>query len=290
MTGYGRAVHEEGDVQVGVEILSVNRKHLDINIILPRHLTRFDPDVRKLISSQVFRGHLTVRITATFGGEAPLVVKANPALARQLYKGWEEIAEAVGFEKESNITLNLFENEPDLFIYEETEEMSKLGPKVLHAVEAALKPFMQMRIKEGEMLQKDIEGRLVFLKEAIEFIESHSGNATEKYRQKLLVKMQEVLPTLETTDERLIKEIALFSEKVDIAEEILRFKSHLDQLKQLLKSKNDTPGKTAEFLLQEFGREINTIGSKTSEIIITKKVVDVKAELERIREQIQNIE
>jgi uncharacterized protein (TIGR00255 family) len=290
MTGYGNAALREEGVQISAEILSVNRKHLDINIILPRHLTRFDPDVRKLIAASVFRGHLVVRISAVFEEGSPLVVCPNLALAKELYKGWQEIAAGLGIDAKAMFSLSLLEKEPELFTFAETPLMTRLQPLILQTVEKALRPFLIMREKEGKLLELDISKKIDGLKKSVQEIEGHAAQATGKYRQKLLSKMQEVLPTIDTADERLIKEIALFAEKVDVAEEILRLQSHLEQFAKLLKETRDTPGKTAEFLLQELNREINTIGSKSSELAITRIVVEMKGELERIREQMQNIE
>lgn len=287
MTGYGRALLQEKGVQLFVEILAVNRKHLDINLILPRHLTRFDPEIRKILGGSIFRGHVTVRISAAFTGESPLLVRPNLAVAKQVYQGWKEIAEAV--KADQVIPLTILEREPDLFIYEETPQMQELEKLIQLGVEQALRPFMQMRENEGTALAQDISSRLKLLRKKMELIQAQSHLATDKLRQKLLDKIREVLPTTDLTDERLLKEIALFAEKVDVEEEIVRFMSHLDQFGQLLLS-DQVVGKTAEFLLQELGRETNTIGSKSNELLLTKIVVDIKTELERIREQIQNIE
>ena len=287
MTGYGRAQLQESGVQLSIELLAVNRKHLDINLIMPRHLVRFDPEIRKALGGAIFRGHVTMRLSAAFTGESPLMVRPNLALAKQLYKGWQEIAESVSEQK--LLSLSLLEREPDLFIYEETSQMERLSELIHKGIEEALKPFLAMRLKEGEALARDISQRLALLRTKMQSIQTQSHLATNKYRQKLIDKMREVLPTADLSDERLLKEIALFAEKVDIEEEIVRFFSHLEQFNALLLS-DQVVGKTAEFLVQELGREINTIGSKSNEIALTKIVVDIKAELERIREQIQNIE
>lgn len=290
MTGYGNAQLNERGIHINVEILSVNRKHLDINIVLPRHLSRFDPDIRKLISSKVFRGHLIVRIGVTFDEGSPLVVRPNLALARELYRGWQEIAQGLGIDSKTMFSLSLLEKEPELFTFDETDMMKNLQPLILRAVEEALKPFLLMRESEGKLLELEILQKIKQLKRSVAEIEKYSANATDKYRQKLITRMQEVLPALDTADDRLLKEIALFSEKIDIAEEMMRLKAHLDQFEKLLQETKETPGKTAEFLLQELNREINTTGSKSSELAITRLVVDIKGELERIREQMQNVE
>jgi uncharacterized protein (TIGR00255 family) len=290
MTGYGSAQVREKGVLATVEILSVNRKHLDINIILPRHLSRFDPDIRKLISSAIFRGHVVVRISCVFEESSPLAVRPNLALAKELYRGWQEIARALGIPAAEILSLSLLEKEPELFSFEETSLMESLQPILLKAVEDALKPFLEMREREGKLLESEISAKIKKLKDTVREIEANSTLATVKLREKLLSKLKEVLPEIKIVDDRLLKEIAIFAEKVDIAEEILRLDAHLDQFIQLLEEPKNTPGKTADFILQELNREINTIGSKSLELAITRLVVHMKSELERIREQMQNVE
>ena len=154
MTGYGRSHLQEEGVLLTIEILSVNRKHLDINIVLPKHLNRFDPEIRRKIASFVSRGHITVRISAVFTGEAPMAVRPNIAMAKQLYLGWTEIAKALNLQE--SFSLSLLESETDLFIYEETRKMERIGKLLLVGVDQALQPFMDMRAVEGEFLKKDI--------------------------------------------------------------------------------------------------------------------------------------
>lgn len=289
MTGFGRSHLQESGVQLTVEILSVNRKHLDINIMLPKHLNRFDPDIRKQIGSSILRGHVTVRISVIFNVDAPLSVQANIAMARQYYQGWSDIAGALGLDK-SSFSLSLLEKETDLFVYRETEGMGGFADLLTQGVAEALRPFSAMRECEGKLLREDISARLEGLKKELDQIAVKAPEAVEKYRNKLLEKIKTFLPLTESTDERLLKEIALFAEKVDICEEVVRFNSHIDQFQEMLKKGPPAAGKTAEFLVQELGRETNTIGSKCSDLAITQSVMRIKTELERIREQIQNIE
>ena len=289
MTGFGRSHLQKAGIQLTVEVLSVNRKHLDINIVLPKHLNRFDPDIRKQIGRCILRGHVTVRISVIFNENAPLSVQANVAMAKQYFQGWSDIADALGLDKAS-FSLPLLEKETDLFVYKETEQMGGFFDLLAQGVAEALEPFSAMRESEGKLLSSDISERLEGLKGELDQIALRAKDAVEKYRNKLLERIKTFLPLTETTDERLLKEIALFAEKVDICEEVVRFNSHIDQFKELLKKGPPAAGKTAEFLVQELGRETNTIGSKCSDLSITQAVVKIKAELERIREQIQNIE
>lgn len=211
-------------------------------------------------------------------------------MAKQLYQGWEEIAGALNLDK-SSLSLSLLEKESDLFIYEETERMARIGELLYQGVEEALHPFMEMKRKEGELLKQDMLERIHFLDGQMAQISSLAPAAAEKFRKDLSQKVKELLPLTEATDERIVREMILYATKADITEEIVRFNSHIGQFKALIGNGHEPCGKTLEFLVQELGRETNTIGSKsTAELSITNAVVKIKAELERIREQIQNIE
>lgn len=289
MTGYGRSQIREGDIELTIEILSVNRKHLDINVIMSKHLQRFDPFVRKFLAEQLFRGHITVRIIARFHDHAPYQLTPNLALAKSLYEGWKTVAKSLNF-KEEELNLSLFMNESELMSVEESENTQDFE-KVLHkGLEQALKALMEMKSKEGKELEIDIRTRLAYLTNLIKEIAELSKDASEKYGQKLVDRLKTQFPELNLEDERLLKEIALFADRVDITEEIVRFPSHLKQFEHLLEGDGESAGKKIEFLLQELRREINTIGSKTSEYAVSKRVIEIKTELERIHEQIQNIE
>lgn len=289
MTGYGRAHLQRNGIQLTVEVLSVNRKHLDINVILPRHLNRFDPEIRKEIANVILRGHVTVRVSVVFLENAPLAVDVNLAMAAQYYKGWAEIAKTVGIDQ-NNLSLSLLEKETDLFVYKETEGMQELSELLLDGVKDALVPFCKMREGEGAVLAKDIGIRIFGLMRKLEKIKEISKGAVERYQHKLLEKIRGLIPEVTADDDRFLKEVLLFAERIDIEEEIIRFSSHLEQAKELLEKGPLAAGKTLEFLVQELGREINTIGSKCGDVNVTKLVIDVKTELERVREQIQNIE
>lgn len=289
MTGFGRAVLEKDGIQWNVEISSVNRKHLDINLTLPRHLGRFDPAVRKQVGEKVFRGHVTVRVSASFKDQAPLKVLPNYALAKQLYSGWQSIAEAVGAPRD--IPLSLLEKEPDLFLYEEDlAKMEACGQMLMEVVQLALVSFMEMKRVEGVLLEKEITARIKGLFKTFQEIKDSAIGAAKRYQDKLLEKIKLLLPEMDDEDGRVVKEIALFADRVDISEEIVRFESHIEQFLRLLQSGEEAAGKKAEFLLQELSREINTVGSKAQDLKVSQKVIEIKAELEKIREQIQNVE
>lgn len=289
MTGYGRAVLEADEMQLVAELSAVNRKHLDINIFLPRHFTRFDSHLRKLVAASVFRGHVTLRLSISSRGRVPLEVHPNLGLARQLFAGWKQIAEELGGEEA--ISLNLLAKEPELFIFDEIPfEMEKCAGWMAQAVEEALHAFNSMRLQEGAILETEIKERIRLISEKFQEISALSLGAAERHRLKLLERLKQMLPELNSDEERVLREVALFADRVDISEELTRFDAHLAQFSSLMDSKEVAAGKKAEFILQELSREINTIGSKASELLVTRAVIEIKSELEKIREQIQNVE
>lgn len=274
MTGFGRAVVDGSMGQLVVEIQSVNRKYLEVTLFLPKEWSRFESEVRKWIGEAISRGQVVVRVTLLPNERGQILpdVKALKALK----KGWEKIAQETGLSTQS---IDL----PFLLQYLPLQGVGEEGLTGLkEAVKGALKSLMQMRMAEGKELQRDLKARLKELGRMIEEVAKLTPHATQKMKQKLLEKMGEAV------EERLLREVALFAEKVDITEEITRFRSHLSQFEAFLKESD--MGRKMDFLLQEMGREVNTIGSKSMEAKISHLVVDMKSALEKMREQVQNIE
>lgn len=288
MTAYGRASITNHLGRFGLEIQSVNKKFLDIYINLPKELQRFELFIKKILSENISRGNLKVSVFINLNESSPVIAKPNILLAEQLKNAWEAIANRLQINEP--FQLNLLAGQEDLIQFEENHEKDAEFMEILgDLLHESLVGFMKMKQTEGSLLEKDIRQRLEILTEAIHFIEGRSDQATKKYREKLLARLQEVLPgnSIEA-DERVLKEIAFFAEKVDIAEEITRFKTHVEHFKRLMEG--DQPGKSLEFIIQEMNREVNTIGSKSMDIEISHQVVKLKSELEKIREQIQNVE
>lgn len=291
MTAFGRAAIVASVGRFVVEIQSVNRKFLEIQTNLPKELSCFDPDVRKWISASIFRGQVIVKVFVHFENVAPLTVTPNLPLINQLLAAWYRVGEELGAKPNKDQLFSLIANEEEIFRYDIDLENEKLYREPLReAIALALEKFSEMREREGKALKEDISGRLRDLTQWIDLIEFKAPDASNRYRQRLIEKLNEVLPGCVENEDKILREVVLFAEKIDIAEEITRFRSHLMQFHELLDSESQNIGKTLDFLIQELNREINTIGSKSSEITITQKVVAVKSELERIREQIQNIE
>ncbi len=211
-------------------------------------------------------------------------------MAKQTKEAWEEIADYLEVDKKG-FDLSFLLTMPDILLVEENAEFQETYRSSLKdAVDIALENFMSMKIQEGTVLQLDIASRLVAIEAAMKLIELRTPYATQKYREKLIARLEEIVPGHIENEEKVLREIAIFAEKIDITEEVVRFSCHIQHFKELMHSSAATVGKTLEFLLQELGREINTIGSKSSDLDIARYVIDIKSELERIREQIHNIE
>lgn len=293
MTAYGRAAKTLSLGHFVVEIQSVNRKFLDIACLLPKELSSIEGEIKKAVGAVVSRGQVTIKIFVSYGEKIPLSIEPNLPLAKQLKKAWEEIFFSLDM-KQATVTPELLASASStsgLFLYKSQliEEKEYLGA-ILEVLQSALQEFLQMQRKEGKALQQDLEKRLERLQEGIVQIEALIPRATERYRQKLMQRLEELLPGRVENEERILREIAVFAEKTDIAEEVIRFQSHLQQMKDFFLSSKENVGKHLEFLIQELNREINTISSKSSEIAISRLTIEIKGELERIREQIQNVE
>lgn len=292
MTAYGRSLVIAPLGRVTVEIHSVNRKHLEINTIISKELLRFDADVKKWVAEAVKRGQIIVKINLYFDKICPIQISPNIPLVNQYKDAWNAITDELNLPPlDAEKFLSLISGERDLFSFQENEIDEKEILKVLQqAVNDALSQFLEMKAREGKVLFNEIQTRFNHLADLIQKIQIKAPGATEKYRQRLMQRLEEVIGKSVHDEEKILKEIAIFAEKVDISEEIIRFESHLEQVRELFKLKEAAVGKTLEFILQELNREINTIGSKSSDLDIAKYVIEIKSELEKIREQTQNIE
>lgn len=287
MTGFGRALVNAPFGKLILEIQSVNRKYLEISISLPKEYSRFELDIRKWVSEQISRGQIAIRLQLV-----PNVANMHslfPALDQfKLFKqGWEQISHALGYDP-ATITLPFLieqwtsQSVPEMAKEEDLEYFRQ-------AVEQALRALQSMKHVEGAALSQDIEQRLIRMGQHLNAIELLAPEAVLRLKKKFQERILEVAPNLLDGEERILREVAIFAEKVDIAEEMTRFRSHIGQFQSLLKATSPS-GRKMDFLVQEMGREMNTIGSKSLDAKIAHLVVEVKAELEKVREQIQNIE
>lgn len=287
MTGFGRSSIESLSGFFSVEVSSVNRKYLEIQFSLPREFVSFEPVLRKKVQEKVGRGQIHVRVTLLRANGLTVAVPPQEALAA-LKKEWEARAAALSLSPKE-VTLSFLANR----LAEQKEDTFAVDEMTLSqlqlCLERALDNLAEMKRKEGEALGKDLEMRLSNIEKELQRVEHGAPLSTQKMRQKLKSRIEEVLGvSSEALDERLLREVALFAEKVDISEEIARLKSHLHQ-SRLLRDAHSV-GRKFEFLLQEIGREINTIGSKALDAEVSHAVVSMKSELEKAREQVQNVE
>lgn len=289
MTGFGRGQASNDNICFNIELKSVNNRYIDINIKLPRKFTYLEENIRRLIRSYVERGRVEAYINYENIGISDVKVVTDLPLAREYVNSLREIGEELSIKPD--ITTSLIASFPDVIKTEKKEEEEEVIWQCLQeALEEALKKLVHMRREEGKRLKEDMVSRLYKLSEFLGDIKERSPLIVEEYRQKLGDRIREILDEeLEIDESRMAMEIALFGDKSNITEEIVRLDSHIDQFFRILEEQ-DPIGRKLDFLIQEMNREINTIGSKANDLTIANLVINIKSELEKIREQVQNIE
>ena len=289
MTGFGRGEYKDDNYQFLVECKTINHKYADINIRLPRKLSFLEDKARILVKDYIKRGRVDLYIKLDLLGSEDVNLKFDEELATQYVSILKQIKDK--FDLVDDISVMNIAKFPDVIKTEEKEDdEDKLWSMLKVALENALLKLKEMRSEEGKKLAEDIQNRCDLLKNYIEDIEKYSYNVVIDYKEKLKNRISDMLEDPSIIDEsRLAQEVAIYADKSSITEEIVRFKSHIEKLKNTV-VKNESIGRKIDFLIQEMNRETNTIGSKSSDLNITNLVVEVKSELEKIREQIQNIE
>ena len=289
MTGFGRGEYKDDNYQFLVECKTINHKYADINIRLPRKLSFLEDKARILVKDYIKRGRVDLYIKLDLLGSEDVNLKFDEELATQYVSILKQIKDK--FDLVDDISVMNIAKFPDVIKTEEKEDdEDKLWLMLKVALENALLKLKEMRSEEGKKLAEDIQNRCDLLKNYIEDIEKYSYNVVIDYKEKLKNRISDMLEDPSIIDEsRLAQEVAIYADKSSITEEIVRFKSHIEQLKNTV-VKNESIGRKIDFLIQEMNRETNTIGSKSSDLNITNLVVEIKSELEKIREQIQNIE
>lgn len=289
MTGFGRAEAAEHGLRCAVELSSVNRKQSDIEIRLPREWSALEQDTRKLVAGAISRGRLQVQVSLDSVGESKATLHVDSALARQyataLHKLDAELFGSRGFTADSLLRA------PGVFTLAENESRpaESVWPLIESTISKALAAWDKARSREGAHLRKDIETRLKVVRDVLKGIQREAPRVPQFQRDAMRKRLLEAGLPLPLDDERLLKEIAIFADRSDISEEIARLAGHLDEFARLLKSPEPS-GRAMDFLTQEMHREINTMGSKASHAGIAHLVVAGKTEVERIREQVQNVE
>lgn len=288
MTGYGKGQTAHNGRQVTIEVKAVNHRFLDLNLKLPKGFLFLDDLIRKTLSKVISRGHLDVYVTYDNQSEDKGSYICNNQLGKDFYFLGELLSREIGIE--NDLTISSIMKAPDVLervLPEENEE--ELKNLVVLSLASALTSLEEMRIAEGDEIKKDLALKLDILKKMRDEIESLSPNVTVDYKEKLTARISEYLAMPELDEQRIATEVALFADRSAIDEELTRLKSHFKQFDDLLVSE-DPVGRKLDFLLQEINRETNTIGSKANFIEITNLVLKMKNEIEKIREQVQNIE
>ena len=290
MTGYGRGECARDGFNVTVELSSVNRKQAEISVNLPRELEMLETRIREAILEKVSRGRITARVTVHAGdGKSSAKMHLNVPLAKAYAHELNKLAKELKLA--GPVTLDQLVRAPGVFqTDEELAETENLWPAADKALRAALTALVTMREREGAHLAKDLGARVGVMRKCVERVAKQAPASAGRYRQQLIERIKSAgLPAPAADEERLLKEVVFFADRSDITEELTRLQSHFKQFEDCTRSKEPV-GRTLDFLAQEMNREINTIGSKANDALISGEVVTLKAELEKFREQAMNVE
>jgi uncharacterized protein (TIGR00255 family) len=291
MTAYGRASVSSVQGRFVIEIHSVNRKMLDMSLYLPKDLLRFDMEIRKWLSQYLERGQVTLRLTLQSEGSSNKLFSNYSTQLKVLKEGWDKLASELGYDPEKTVDLPFLVSQLQMLpSFEAKEDEETLKASLKAAVEEALQELMAMKETEGKTLALDIQKRLKIIEENIAAVELKKELPLIHYRKKLTDRLKEVGHLHAEAEERIVREVALLAEKMDVTEELVRLRTHIEQFRQHLSLHEKAVGRTLDFLTQEMHREINTLGSKSADSEISLYVVKIKSELDKIREQVQNIE
>ena len=288
MTGFGRAEIEEDNRKICVEIKAVNHRYLDESIKMPKSFGMFEAPVRTVLKEYIERGKVDVYITFEDLGEENVTIRYNKQVAAEYLKYLKEMKE--DFALDDDIRLSTLSRYPEVLTMEEAPADEESIWKTLEkAVRAAAEKFRESRIKEGENLKADLIAKLDGMLEQVGLIEARSPEIVKAYQEKLENKIRELLGSRDIDDARILTEVGIFADKICVDEEIVRLKSHIQAVKDEL-VKGGTVGRKLDFLAQEMNREANTTLSKANDLELSNTAINIKTEIEKIREQIQNIE
>lgn len=288
MTGYGRKEEIADGKKILCEIKSVNHRYTDYNIKVPRHYGFLEERVRNLVSLYVKRGKVDIYISIENFEEADKEITVNLDLAKSYYNALKTLSQSLGLN--DDISAAGLSKYPDIFVAKQKEEDEEI---VFETVKKVLIPtlesFVAMREREGTRIEKDLSDRVLYMQSLAKRIEERSPETVKEYESKLYNKIKDILGDREVDDARVLTEVAIFADKVAVNEELVRLNSHFEEFFKII-STPEPAGRNLDFLMQEINREINTTGSKAVDLEIAKIVVELKAEAEKLREQIQNIE
>ena len=288
MTGFGRGEVSKGQRKITVEMKAVNHRYLDVNIKMPKKLNFFDASIRNLLKEYIQRGKVDIYITYEDLSEQTVSVKYHPDVAASYLAYLNEMAES--FSLENDIRVSTLSRYPEVFTMEEQEIDEEGIWKVLEAaIREACESFVESRLKEGENLKNDLVGKLDGMLKLVDYIEENSPKIIEEYKQKLQTKIHDRLEDNRVDENRLLMEVTIFADKICVDEEIVRLRSHIMMVKNTL-IEGGSIGRKLDFIVQEMNREANTILSKSTDLEISNRGIELKTEIEKVREQIQNIE
>ncbi|MBQ6150530.1 MAG: YicC family protein [Mogibacterium sp.] len=293
MTGFGRGEYSDEISKVTVEIRSVNHRYLDIYVKMPRRYSFAEETIKSAIKERLHRGKVEVSVSVDNVGKSDSDVRLDKELAARYYSVLSELKDSFDFGEESRVSLSLLSKMPDVIVTtpaaEDEEAMVK---RLLGATSKALDDFCSMREAEGEKLAADLSARADTIQDIRDRIDKRAPEIEKEYAAKFKARVEEILGGVyEVPEERIALEAAIFADKANITEELVRLGSHISQLRKFLRSDGkEAMGKKIDFLIQEMNREANTIGSKSNDREITSNMLDLKAEIEKVREQVQNIE
>ncbi|MBR5545298.1 MAG: YicC family protein [Clostridia bacterium] len=290
MTGFGRAQMMIDSMSITVELRSVNHRYFEFNSRVPRSYGFLEEKLKNFVGSLVARGKVECYVSVENLEDSEVEILVNHSLASSYINALNDLADRNEIALRDDLVLSTLSRNNDIFVVHKQEaDEDKIWNAVKTVTEAAVAKFISMREVEGEKLKNDVLFRADEILKKVAIIEERSPETVKEYNDKLLARINEFLSDVQVDEQRLLTECAIFADKVAVAEETVRLRSHIDQLRQFMES-NEAIGRKIDFLVQEMNREANTIGSKAQDVTIARNVIDIKAEIEKIREQIQNIE
>ena len=287
MTGYGKSNMAKNLREYQIEIKSVNHRYLDISIKMPRSLSYLEEEIKKMISTKLTRGKVDVFITFNNNSLEGRDIKINTEIARMYINELRNLAEAEGII--ADIPVTEISKLPDVLTIQNNQDDEMIKEELTEVTENAICNLLEMRKIEGEKIAQDLKRRVEEIAEKVKKISSLSTGLIEEYVVKLNTRIKELLKDQVVDDARVAQEVVIYADKCSIQEEVTRLDSHIYQFRELLNS-NEAVGKKLDFIIQEMNRETNTIGSKANNLEITNEVINIKTQLENIREQVQNVE
>lgn len=289
MTGFGRCELADGERKFTIEMKGVNHRYLDVNIRMPKKLIFFETAIRNLLKQSVSRGKVDIFITYEDLSEGQAVLKYNETLAKEYLVCLKQMEESFGLE--NDIRVSTLSRYPEVLTMEEQAlDAEEIWNVLKKAMEGALEQFVETRTMEGENLKKDILSKLEGMQKLVAYIEERSPEIVREYREKLEEKVKELLEDSQIDDGRIAAEVVIFADKICTDEEVVRLKSHISHMQEVLRSEESGIGRKLDFIAQEMNREANTILSKANDLEVSNCGIDLKTEIEKVREQIQNIE